>query len=172
MKNLLQQGQQLGVLLKQRNLKLTTAESCTGGQLAYIVTAIPGSSNWFERGFVTYSNEAKQEMLGVSNDLIVKHGAVSKEVVLAMAQGALNHSHAQLSVAITGIAGPTGGTTDKPVGTVWIAWQNHNHGATANCYHFEGGRISIRTQAVEQALQGLLQLYSSSDNDFGFEHPI
>ena len=116
----------LAELLKNRHAMLATAESCTGGGVAYAITAIPGSSHWFDRGFVVYTNESKIEMLGVDASLIKKHGAVSEPVARALAEGSLKHSHADYSLAITGIAGPGGGTDEKPVGTVWFAWAGKN----------------------------------------------
>ena len=120
--NLLQTTEQLAQVLMQRGWMLSTAESCTGGMISAGCTDLAGSSQWFERGFVSYSNEAKQAMLGVPNALLVAHGAVSEAVAQAMALGALNHSQAQVSLAVTGIAGPTGGSAQKPVGTVCFAW--------------------------------------------------
>ena len=145
----------LAVALKARGLMLATAESCTGGLIAAACTEISGSSDWFERGFVTYSNAAKTELLDVPAALIDKHGAVSEPVARAMAAGALLHSHAQLSVAVTGVAGPTGGSADKPVGTVWLAWATPA-GVTAECCHFSGDRAVVRRATVERALAGLL----------------
>jgi len=133
---------------------LVTAESCTGGGLAYAITAIPGSSKWFERGFVTYSNESKQELLGVSSNTLEKYGAVSEQTVIEMAHGALRNSHADFSIAITGIAGPDGGTAEKPVGTVWFAWGTKDK-IQSQLKFFQGDRKSIREQAIEYAL-GLL----------------
>ncbi|MDM8560363.1 CinA family protein [Candidatus Parabeggiatoa sp. HSG14] len=145
---------ELGAHLQQNNWHLVTAESCTGGWLAEAVTAIAGSSAWFDRGFITYSNVAKQEMLGVSSETLAKYGAVSKQTVLEMVNGALAHSHAQVGVAISGIAGPSGGTPDKPIGTVWIAYAvPHNVYAQHN--YFRGGRFSIRQQAVMTVLERL-----------------
>lgn len=148
---------QLGKLLAARKLKVTTAESCTGGGVAEAITRIAGSSAWFEVGYVTYSNHQKSQMLGVPHALLVEKGAVSSEVALAMALGALQASGADLSVALTGIAGPGGAEPNKPVGTVWIAWQfeqqTHVHG-----YHFSGDRLEVRHQAVMAALQGLIAL--------------
>ncbi|NOX28109.1 MAG: CinA family protein [Gammaproteobacteria bacterium] len=134
---------------------LTTAESCTGGGVAQCLTSVSGSSFWFDRGFITYSNEAKQEMLGVSEELLEKHGAVSEQAVVAMARGALAHSRAQASLAVTGIAGPSGGTSEKPVGTVWFAWALETETKTA-CQVFAGDRQAIRQQSEKFSLQGLL----------------
>jgi len=147
---------QLAGLLRQRGWWLTCAESCTGGGIAAALTEVAGSSAWFDRGFVTYSNQAKQEMLGVSAETLERHGAVSRETVLEMAQGALARSRAQLSVAVSGIAGPTGGTPDKPVGTVWIAWATADR-AAAVCEHFPGDRAAVRAATIDTALRGLVE---------------
>jgi nicotinamide-nucleotide amidase len=141
--------------LRDRGWMLASAESCTGGLIAAACTSVSGSSDWFERGFVTYSNEAKTEQLGVPAALIDSHGAVSREVALAMAEGALTHSRADIAVAVTGIAGPTGGTPDKPVGTVWLAVAAKGAPAEAVLLQLHGDRASIRRQTVEQALQRL-----------------
>ncbi|HEY0822490.1 MAG TPA: CinA family protein [Ramlibacter sp.] len=136
---------------------LATAESCTGGLIAAACTDLSGSSNWFERGFVTYSNEAKTELLGVEPALIAQHGAVSELVARAMAFGAIRHSHARVSVAVTGVAGPTGGSPHKPVGTVWFGFQVDGQ-LTSETRHFAGDRAAVRAATVEYALQRLLQL--------------
>ena len=146
----------LAAALKSGGLMLTTAESCTGGLIAAACTEVSGSSDWFERGFVTYSNAAKTELLGVPAALIGEHGAVSEPVARAMAAGALQHSRAQLSVAVTGVAGPTGGSADKPVGTVWLAWATPA-GVTSECCHFPGDRSAVRQATVVKALAGLLE---------------
>jgi nicotinamide-nucleotide amidase len=146
-----------GNRLKARGLKLVTAESCTGGWVAEAVTAIPGSSDWFERGFVTYSNEAKQEMLGVRAETLDRTGAVSEETALEMVRGALAASRAQVAVSITGVAGPTGGTAVKPVGMVCFAWAVAGGGADATTKHFPGDREQVRRQSVIFALQGVLE---------------
>ena len=145
----------LAQALRGAGLKLATAESCTGGLIAAACTAVAGSSDWFERGFVTYSNEAKAEMLGVDAGLIVTHGAVSGEVAQAMADGALAHSRADLAVAVTGIAGPGGATPGKPVGTVWLAVAQRGHGTLAELLRLGGDRASVREQTVAHALQRL-----------------
>lgn len=150
-------AQTLGVLLLQRRQCLVTAESCTGGWLAKQVTDVPGSSAWFERGFVTYSNAAKTEMLGVREGTLTEHGAVSAAVVREMAEGALAHSRADIAVAISGVAGPDGGTPDKPVGLVWIAWALRGQAAEAGRFQFAGDRDSVRRQATEMALRGLIE---------------
>jgi len=142
--------------LLRRGWWLSCAESCTGGGIAKALTDVAGSSAWFDRGFITYSNRAKQEMLGVSLDTLKSFGAVSRETAIEMARGALTYSDAQLSVAVTGIAGPEGGTTAKPVGTVWIAWASEQ-GEDAVCEHFPGSRNAVRSATVDAALSGLLQ---------------
>lgn len=149
--------------LRGRQWRLATAESCTGGLIAAACTAIAGSSDWFDRGFVTYSNDAKAGMLGVDPGLIQAHGAVSEPVALAMAQGALTHSAAQWAVAVTGIAGPGGGVPGKPVGTVWLAWAGPNLARPeAQLFRFDGDRAGVRAQTVEKALEGLLARLSSA----------
>ncbi len=141
--------------LASRGAMLATAESCTGGWIAKVLTDRAGSSAWFDRGFVTYSNAAKQEMLGVAAETLGRHGAVSRETVLEMAGGALARSAATFSVAVSGIAGPGGGTPDKPVGTVWLAWGTPG-GADAERVCFAGDREAVRRQTVVHALRGLL----------------
>lgn len=143
-----------GRLLAAKNLKMTAAESCTGGWIAKLVTDVPGSSAWFERGFVTYSNQSKRDMLGVREDTLTHFGAVSEQVALQMALGALVNSYADVSVAVTGIAGPGGGSAYKPVGTVWIAWADHDGVSAQRCW-FPGNRDGVRRQTVVHALQGL-----------------
>ena len=135
---------------------MATAESCTGGLIAGACTEVSGSSDWFERGFVTYSNAAKTELLGVPAELIGQHGAVSEPVARAMAAGALAHSPAQLAVAVTGVAGPTGGSADKPVGTVWFGWATPA-GTVTEHQRFDGDRAAVRAATVRHALAGLLQ---------------
>ena len=147
----------VGNALRDTRLMLTTAESCTGGMVATAITDISGSSGWFERGFVTYSNQAKTEMIGVPAELIDKHGAVSEPVARAMAEGALRNSRAQVSLAITGIAGPGGGSETKPVGMVSFAWSNRLS-TSAETHVFKGDREQIRVQAATHALRGLLEL--------------
>jgi nicotinamide-nucleotide amidase len=144
----------IGDKLRQQGLSLCSAESCTGGGIAYALTAVPGSSAWFERGFITYSNQAKHEMLGVTIATLTIHGAVSRPTVTEMAAGARRYSQAHISVAVSGIAGPGGGSRDKPVGTVWLAWDSPK-GAHQQCYHFNGSRTHIRHQAIRAALQGI-----------------
>ncbi|HSI28814.1 MAG: CinA family protein [Methylophilus sp.] len=152
----------LGQALQAKGWQLALAESCTGGMVAQAITAIAGSSAWFDRGFVTYSNEAKVDMLGVPADLIQAHGAVSEQVAQAMALGALQHSHAQISASVTGIAGPTGGSIQKPVGTVCFAWAvrvdlMQPAKLAVETQYFEGDRAAIRQQAASYVLTGLLK---------------
>jgi nicotinamide-nucleotide amidase len=146
----------LSALLLQKQWMLATAESCTGGMIAAACTDLAGSSTWFERGFVTYSNAAKTDMLGVDAALIERHGAVSEPVARAMAQGALQHARAQVSVAVTGIAGPGGGSEAKPVGTVWFGWALPGLVHT-ECRRFEGDRAAVRQAAAHHALTTLHQ---------------
>ncbi|ADE12334.1 CinA family protein [Sideroxydans lithotrophicus] len=153
-------AKQLGSVLKAHAMMLATAESCTGGGVAQAVTRISGSSAWFDRGFVTYSNTAKEEMLGVAPETLVKHGAVSEATVREMAQGALQYSRAQVALSVSGIAGPTGGTPEKPVGTVWFAWATSDTVRTA-CHHLAGDRDAIRVKAVRIALQGTINLLNN-----------
>lgn len=148
--------EQLAAQLHARGWQLATAESCTGGLIAAACTDLAGSSVWFERGFVSYSNEAKAELLGVPPALIQAQGAVSQGVAKAMAAGALAHSHAQVAVAVTGVAGPGGGSAAKPVGTVWLAWATPA-GIDAELAHFPGDRAAVRQATLERALQGLLK---------------
>ena len=156
--DLLKLSAELGTALKSRGWTLALAESCTGGWVAQCITAIAGSSAWFDRGFVTYSNAAKIEILGVTENTLDQHGAVSEQTAREMALGALKHSHASITAAITGIAGPDGGTQEKPVGTVCFAW------ATANGYiktvtrHLSGDREEVRRVSVKTALQGLIDI--------------
>lgn len=150
-------AKQLAELLVARNLYLTTAESCTGGGIAYLLTEIPGSSQWFDRGFVTYSNNSKEEMLDVPVDILLNYGAVSGETAKAMAEGALKKSHAQVSIAVTGIAGPDGGSKEKPVGTVWFAFSSNNKATQTLLKNYKGDRSQIREQAIHFALKQLKQ---------------
>lgn len=143
---------------QHRGIKLAVAESCTGGGVAEAITRIGGSSSWFERGFVAYSDAAKVELLGVSLQTLHRHGAVSEAVACEMAAGALRRSAASASVAVTGIAGPGGGTPGKPVGLVWIAWKAKKEPAQARSFRFLGERQSIRRQAILVCLQGLIDL--------------
>jgi nicotinamide-nucleotide amidase len=151
---------QVADLMLKKLFSLATAESCTGGLIAATCTNLAGSSQWFERGFVTYSNAAKTEMLGVEADVIAQFGAVSEPVAAAMAQGAVRHSAAQVSVAVTGVAGPTGGSAEKPVGTVWIGWCVDGKTST-ELFHFDGDRAMVRDLTVQRALQGLVERLQS-----------
>ena len=146
----------VGEQLKSKGLLLTTAESCTGGWVAQAVTSVSGSSEWFDRGFVTYSNDAKREMLAVRGETLERHGAVSEETAREMAAGALAASRAHLAVAITGVAGPTGGTPQKPVGMVCFAWALRGGAVESATRHFDGDREAVRRQSVMFGLQGVL----------------
>ena len=148
---------QLGRALEARNLRVATAESCTGGWIAKALTDIPGSSRWVEGGVVAYSNSAKSSLLGVAAGTVAAHGAVSEPVVRAMAEGARARFGVPLTVAVSGVAGPDGGTPDKPVGTVWFAWANGRE-TTAACERFAGDREAVRRQSVDFALRRLLEL--------------
>lgn len=152
----------LARLLLRQGWFLATAESCTGGLIAASCTELAGSSNWFERGFVTYSNAAKNELLDVDAALIDHHGAVSEAVARAMAVGALAHSHAQVAVAVTGIAGPSGGSADKPVGTVWLAWATPM-GVISELKYFDGDRAAVRQATVQHALTRLTDLIQTEN---------
>jgi nicotinamide-nucleotide amidase len=155
---LFQLAEQVGQLLKQKGWMLATAESCTGGWVGQVITAVPGSSAWYERGFITYTNSAKQEMLGVSEQTLDAMGAVSEETVREMAQGALRYSRAQISVSLSGIAGPGGGTPKKPLGTVCIGWATGDGDLSSTTCRLGGDREEIRSRAVAAALRGLIEL--------------
>lgn len=148
----------VGTLLRERAQVLATAESCTGGWIGKLLTDIPGSSAWFAGGAVTYSNASKQASLGVAAVTLDQHGAVSREVALEMAAGVLDRLGASVAVAVTGVAGPSGGTPDKPVGTVWIAWRRRDGDARAAVFRFEGDRDAVRRQAVAAALAGVQEI--------------
>lgn len=148
----------VGDSLLRRGLMLAIAESCTGGWIAQAVTAVPGCSEWFERGFVTYSNAAKMELLGVRPETLEHHGAVSEATVREMAEGALTHSHAQVAVAVSGVAGPGGGSLEKPVGTVCLAWASVGMETRTQSLHFMGNREMVRRLAVVKVLEGILDL--------------
>jgi nicotinamide-nucleotide amidase len=150
----------LADLLQRKHWMMATAESCTGGLIAGACTDLSGSSNWLERGFVTYSNEAKTDMLGVDAALIAAHGAVSEEVARAMAEGAVARSNAQVAVAVTGVAGPTGGSPEKPVGTVWFGWSVNGQVRTER-RRFDGDRAAVRAATVRYALQMLATLIAA-----------
>ena len=149
---------QLAELLIKNNKMLAVAESCTGGWIAKLLTDLAGSSSWFDRGFVTYSNQAKQEMLGVLTKTLENDGAVSQETVIEMASGVLKNSQADYSLSVSGIAGPEGGTDDKPVGLVWFAWASHNAEVLTEQKIFNGDRNTVREQAALFALNGLIKL--------------
>ena len=154
---------QVGAGLLARRRKLALAESCTGGWIAKAITDVPGSSAWFDRGFVTYSNAAKSEMLGVPAATIARHGAVSAEVVTEMAAGALARGRADVVVAVSGVAGPDGGSADKPVGTVYLAWAARDRPPRIERRQFEGDRAAVRGATVAAALQGLLDALPTLD---------
>jgi nicotinamide-nucleotide amidase len=147
----------LSAALLARGWTMAAAESCTGGWIAKCCTDRAGSSAWFERGFVTYSNAAKRELLGVAGDVLERAGAVSEAVARSMAEGALRNSRAEVALAVTGIAGPDGGAPDKPVGTVWFGWAVAGEATLTVCRRFEGDREAVRRQAVRAALEGLLE---------------
>lgn len=150
-------ARRLGRLARRRGVMIATAESCTGGGVAEAITRIPGSSAWFDRGFVTYSNEAKRRMLGVRTRTLEDHGAVSEPVARQMAIGALRKSGADVALAITGIAGPGGGSREKPVGLVWFAWAMQGGAVLTESRRFDGDRESVRLQSVERAVEGLIE---------------
>ena len=150
-------AERLGAALRARRWTVATAESCTGGLIAAAVTEVAGSSEWFDRGFVTYSNEAKVEMLGVRSETLAAHGAVSEATAREMAMGALSRSGAALAVAVTGIAGPAGGTPAKPVGLVCIAWARRGAAVEAQTQRFAGDRAAVRAATVDRALEGLIE---------------
>lgn len=158
-----QLAQKTGQALKQHGFKLATAESCTGGGLSYWITSIPGSSDWFERGFVTYSDQAKIDTLGVNLETLTTFGAVSEQTAREMAEGTLQRSPAEVSIAITGIAGPTGGSAEKPVGMVWMAFARRGFTTKVQVDIFPGDREAVRLQSIENALITLLDI---------LKHPI
>jgi len=153
---------ELGEILRARDWMLATAESCTGGWVGQLVTALPGSSQWYERGFITYANAAKIEMLGVPAATIDEHGAVSEQTASAMAAGALAHSHAQAALAISGIAGPGGGTRQKPVGLVCYGWALADGTVMSSTCRLDGDREEVRSRAVAAALRGLIELINAT----------
>jgi nicotinamide-nucleotide amidase len=153
---------EVGAAFKARGIVLATAESCTGGWIGEAVTAVPGSSEWYDRGFITYTNAAKEEMLGVAAGTLEKFGAVSEQSVKAMVAGALANSHAHVAVAVSGVAGPSGGTPAKPVGTVCIAWGRNGSEPYAETQLFAGDRAAVRRQSVERALEGVLILVNGA----------
>ncbi|WP_020406488.1 CinA family protein [Hahella ganghwensis] len=151
---------ELGLLLQQKGYKVATAESCTGGGISFAITSVAGSSHWFEQSLVTYSNEAKQRCLGVSEETLRVHGAVSEATVTSMVKGLADITQAELCIAVSGIAGPGGGTLDKPVGMVWLAWCLRGK-VEPQCFHFEGNRDEVREFSIEQALQGAISRLES-----------
>lgn len=155
-------AERLGAALRARHWTVATAESCTGGLIAGAITDIAGSSEWFDRGFVTYSNEAKMEMLGVRAETLAAHGAVSEPTAREMAMGALQRSGASIAVAVTGIAGPAGGTPAKPVGLVCLAWARRGAPVEAHTEHFPGDRAAVRAATVDRALEGLIERASGA----------
>ncbi|MDH5729491.1 MAG: nicotinamide-nucleotide amidase [Gammaproteobacteria bacterium] len=160
---LIELAENIGKCLQARQLRMACAESCTGGWVAKVVTDIAGSSDWFDRGFVTYSNTAKSEMLGVNQQTLQRFGAVSEQTVIEMAKGAFERSDADIVVAISGIAGPGGGSVERPVGTVWFAWATHaSEKPQALVQIFAGDREEVRQQSVEFALHGILKRMSAS----------
>jgi nicotinamide-nucleotide amidase len=149
-------AREVGHALRNHGLMLATAESCTGGWVAQVVTSVAGSSEWFDRGFVTYTNVSKRELLGIKTTTLSRFGAVSEQSAREMAEGALAHSHAQVALAVTGIAGPSGGTPEKPVGTVCFAWAGKKRDTKSAKHRFTGDREAVRQQSVATALRGLL----------------
>lgn len=150
-------AEQVAQSVQQQRMMMVTAESCTGGWIAKTLTDLPGSSGWFDAGVVTYSYEAKEALLGVNPATLQRTGAVSEETALEMVSGALARFGAGVAVAVTGIAGPSGGTPDKPVGTVWVGWKRRGGYARAQLFHFDGDREAVRRQTVAAALRGVLQ---------------
>ena len=157
MDNLTTLSVELGAILKARDLKLALAESCTGGMVAEVITRVAGSSAWFDRGFITYSNQAKIDMLGVLPETLEKFGAVSEEVAVEMVLGTLKLSHSQIAGSVTGIAGPDGGNAQKPVGTVCFAWAGVNQPASTITKYFQGNRQQIRQQATAFLIQQFIE---------------
>ena len=149
-------GERLGAVLVARGWRVATAESCTGGGIAEVITRVAGSSAWFDQGFVTYSNAAKQTQLGVPAETLETWGAVSSATVEAMVTGALTHGTADAAVAVSGVAGPGGGSPSRPVGTVWLAWARRGHPPNARCIHFRGERAEVREGAIRTSIEGLI----------------
>jgi nicotinamide-nucleotide amidase len=148
----------IGTKLKAKKEMLATAESCTGGWVGQVITSVPGTSHWFDRGFITYSNAAKREMLGVPTETLTRFGAVSEQTARAMAEGVLPNSQARYALSITGIAGPEGGTPEKPVGHVCFAWAGHNLETVSECVRFDGDRQQVRSQAVLHSLERMAEV--------------
>ena len=155
-------ARKVGESLQRAGVRLAAAESCTGGWVAQVVTSVAGSSEWFDRGFVTYSNDAKRELLGVREETLRRHGAVSEETAREMATGALSRSRAGFALAITGIAGPTGGSAAKPVGTVCFAWARSGAATVSETCRFDGDREAVRRQSVVHALHKMLELVDAA----------
>ena len=153
--------EQLSELLIKRDWMMATVESCTGGMISESITRVPGSSVWFERGFITYSNDAKQELVGVSSESLRDHGAVSSAVAREMAAGGIQSSRADLAVSVTGVAGPDGGSEEKPVGTVWIAWADRNGKVIDQGYLFSGDRQQVRLASAQSAFAGAIEFLNS-----------
>ncbi|RPI47651.1 MAG: CinA family protein [Betaproteobacteria bacterium] len=153
----------VGRALRKSQLMVATAESCTGGWIGQAITMVPGSSEWFERGFITYTYISKREMLGVKGASLARYGAVSEQVVREMAQGALDRSHAQVSVAVSGVAGPSGGSRDKPVGTVCFAWARKGRRVRLETRRFRGDRDTVRKRCVAHALRGVLSILADRE---------
>ena len=156
-------AQRVGTALLARGAVLATAESCTGGWISAAITGVAGSSAWFDRGFVTYSNAAKQAMLGVNLQTLMQHGAVSEQTALEMVDGALRHSSASLAVSVSGVAGPGGGSPAKPVGTVCIAWGATDGKRRVRTFHFAGDRAAVRRRSVIEAMAGVIDMAASGD---------
>jgi len=154
---LIEIAEQVGAFLKASKLLLVTAESCTGGWVGQVITSVSGSSHWYDSGFITYSNASKRNVLGVSTDILSRFGAVSEQTARAMAEGALGSTNSRVSLAITGIAGPGGGSQEKPVGLVWFAWAGSRRQSRTESCQFSGDRQSVRRQAVAFALRGMLE---------------
>lgn len=154
-------AESVGEMLRERRQALATGESCTGGWIAKLLTDIAGSSGWFEGAAITYSNDAKQALLGVASGTLRRYGAVSRQTAVEMVSGVVTGFGASVAVAVTGIAGPTGGTKDKPVGTVWIAWQRRGGEARAEEFHFSGDRDAVRRRTVAAALRGVERILVS-----------
>lgn len=161
---------ELASLTIREQVVIATAESCTGGLIAAALTELAGSSDWFDRGFVTYSNESKQEMLGVTEETLQQQGAVSGAAVAQMAQGALARSNASLAVSVSGVAGPAGGSDAKPVGTVWIAWASDHYGQSTRHFVFKGDRAAVREQTVTEAIRGLIKCIVSDALEVPVKH--
>ena len=153
---------QIGQKMCLKGLYIVTAESCTGGWIAKTITDLPGASAWFDTGFVVYSDRAKHALLGIDPSVLANHGAVSAQAAKALTAGALARSPADIAVGVTGIAGPSGGSEKKPVGTVWISWQKRDCAPTAVCFHFDGNRNAVRCQSVAAAFDGVLRIIDSS----------